>query len=1381
MEIADATSPLSQRQEALSVLEAVRAGDEELALALVMRGAGVDARGRRGETALLLAASNCSLELVQQLVAHGANVNAADKDGMSATMYAAESARLEVVQLLVESGANVNAGDKNSNTAVMSAAEAGALDVVRFLMDSGADVAAVEKDGTSVLMYAATSGILELVQFLVDGGADIHAVDKDGQPAIIFATWKGQEAVTRYLVSVGADVNVVDVRGWTPLIFAMEKAELDVVRCLVDAGADVNLADSDGSSPLMYAAMSESFDAMQFLVMNGADVNAVDSSEGNVFMYLAGHGDLRAMQLVVDAGADVTAADSNGRTALMYAAEGGKVETVRYILRIGGDVGAVASDGWTSLMYAVMSDNKDATLCLVEAGAEVNVAESGGWTPLMYAAMSGDLDIVRVLVEAGADVNAFERGGWTSLMYAAEENKLEVAQYLVEHGADVNMANEEGRTAVFLAAKQGHEAVQRLLIPHLRFATTATDITLLTSRQSTSWFISPFEIDLQSGGIGGDFRAKWLDADVVVKLFIPAASSTTFANEVAVWHQLRHPNVIKLFGACDVGHHFFVCEFASNGTVNEYLALCAQSGGHPTPWKFLLEAALGLAYLHERKIVHGDLRGGNILIGGDGLAKLANFSLSGSGRTGLLGDGVFGSDLWQSPERLSGDAATFASDVYSLGLCMVEMVTGRAPWADNTDGLVMFRKLSWDPASDDDSPFAPGSFSSGVNILLARMCALDPTSRATASAIIPMLERLAAEEESSNAFAQPDPEPLVGVEDYKDGELVLLMDKLRHFISQRDGDSLRQYAFDETQAIFEQLRVSSSSPKVLEHVYMLLIDFVAVTQPGFEQKRIYSLSSTRAKGDNMSTVQRRIDAMWGVLEGSRFDEEGHKLRWEEQRAKQLELYVSEVSQSLVLLNELDSEEDRATFMALLKSEIDAHTTDYTPGQLSVMQKAYVDLVQHTSSDALRTTPAWFLPWYELVVDDSKCLGEGGYGSVFRAKWLNSDVVVKRLIFSRTATKEEKAKMRQMFQREVDIWFGLSHPHVVRLFGACHVGTPFFVCEYEPNGTLLEFAEANPGQLWIKLYEAALGVLYLHERGVVHGDLKCNNIMVGRNRKAKVTDFGLSSTQTQADAAVTQVSGAWHWVAPECLAGSGAKATFESDVYSLGMCVVEALCNDCPWRSMPNAAVKFNVTRLKKLPPRPHNCTDEQWELVKKMCAHDPGKRMKMTTVVDELKALAGQNERAEREPDDLPKSLHLIHGEILAIKKHLQCDRSTEDSDNRRMVRQIYCLLWDRLDHLSSMSEKDFGDLERLQHFVHRARESSIALSERLDTLIQFTESALRGYALHRELDKLIAANVVRLEVMSCNWRSRCEEFLGIADGAEVHQNASENWQKGIA
>ncbi|EGZ30613.1 hypothetical protein PHYSODRAFT_378116, partial [Phytophthora sojae] len=207
---------------------------------------------------------------------------------------------------------------------------------------------------------------------------------------------------------------------------------------------------------------------------------------------------------------------------------------------------------------------------------------------------------------------------------------------------------------------------------------------------------------------------------------------------------------------------------------------------------------------------------------------------------------------------------------------------------------------------------------------------------------------------------------------------------------------------------------------------------------------------------------------------------------------------------------------------------------------------------------------------------------------------------------------KRSELMAAFLREVDIWFGFSHPHVVRLFGACHVGRPFFVCEYATNGTLVRYLRKHPNDLWQKLHETALGVQYLHARGVVHGDLKGSNIVIGSDKKAKVTDFGLSINAD--DVSDPRISGASHWVAPECFIRNDSRPTFASDIYSLGMCIVEALRACLPWGSLGNTVVKQHVRQGKLPSPSPLICLGKQWELVQRMCAFEPEKRLKFSTV-----------------------------------------------------------------------------------------------------------------------------------------------------------------------
>lgn len=88
--------------------------------------------------------------------------------------------------------------------------------------------------------------------------------------------------------------------------------------------------------------------------------------------------------------------------------------------------------------------------------------------------------------------------------------------------------------------------------------------------------------------------------------------------------------------------------------------------------------------------------------------------------------------------------------------------------------------------------------------------------------------------------------------------------------------------------------------------------------------------------------------------------------------------------------------------------------------------------------------------------------------------------------------------------------------------------------------------------------------------------------------------------------------------PEYLKGE--EPTVMSDVYSFGMCILELISGDLPWAGLPEAAVKFHVTKRKALPPRSKKFTNLQWSLIQHMCCYEPSKRISLDAVVDMLHA-----------------------------------------------------------------------------------------------------------------------------------------------------------------
>lgn len=205
--------------------------------------------------------------------------------------------------------------------------------------------------------------------------------------------------------------------------------------------------------------------------------------------------------------------------------------------------------------------------------------------------------------------------------------------------------------------------------------------------------------------------------------------------------------------------------------------------------------------------------------------------------------------------------------------------------------------------------------------------------------------------------------------------------------------------------------------------------------------------------------------------------------------------------------------------------------------------------------------------------------------------------------------------------EVRVWHRLNHRQVLRLFGECHVDKRYFVSELAPNGELSAFVKKPGNELLTcqKLFEAALGLQYLHTMNVVHNDLKCDNIMVRADGNAKLIDFGLSALVGDVVAQVdVKKIGAMHWKSPEYLIGG--PPSFTLDMYSFAMCIIEAVSGDIPWGPMDPCAVRYHVKRG-TIPNLPGSVNERHCNLVELM-TKEPMERVEMAFVMDKLREFA---------------------------------------------------------------------------------------------------------------------------------------------------------------
>ncbi|MGZ0200474.1 serine/threonine-protein kinase [Streptomyces sp. RM1] len=210
------------------------------------------------------------------------------------------------------------------------------------------------------------------------------------------------------------------------------------------------------------------------------------------------------------------------------------------------------------------------------------------------------------------------------------------------------------------------------------------------------------------GAMGEVWRAfdETLGRPVAVKLLLPHDSdhtaSSRFRLEAQTAGRLSHPNVV---GVLDFGEYegrlFLVMELVDGGSLDGLLAAAG-----PLPVErvahIAAQAAVGLAVAHRQGIVHRDIKPANLLLGTDDTLKIGDFGIArflDDPSAALTATGqIVGTSLYLAPERALGRTAGPASDVYSLGCVLYQLLTGRPPFQADSPLAVLHQHLDATPA-----------------------------------------------------------------------------------------------------------------------------------------------------------------------------------------------------------------------------------------------------------------------------------------------------------------------------------------------------------------------------------------------------------------------------------------------------------------------------------------------------------------------------------------------------------------------------------------------------------------------------------------------------------------------------------------------------------
>ncbi|KAH8077271.1 kinase-like protein [Cristinia sonorae] len=216
---------------------------------------------------------------------------------------------------------------------------------------------------------------------------------------------------------------------------------------------------------------------------------------------------------------------------------------------------------------------------------------------------------------------------------------------------------------------------------------------------------------LGKGAFGQVYRAlNWATGETVaikeIQLSnIPKSEIGQIMSEIDLLKNLNHPNIVKYKGFEKTREYLYIIlEFCENGSLH---AICKRFGKFPETLVavYISQVLEGLVYLHDQGVIHRDIKGANILTNKDGCVKLADFGVASSTAAGAVrDDAVVGSPYWMAPEVIEQSGATTASDIWSVGCTVIELLEGKPPYHFLDPMPALFRIVQ-----DDCPPIPEGA------------------------------------------------------------------------------------------------------------------------------------------------------------------------------------------------------------------------------------------------------------------------------------------------------------------------------------------------------------------------------------------------------------------------------------------------------------------------------------------------------------------------------------------------------------------------------------------------------------------------------------------------------------------------------------------------